>query len=558
MNTQSTTITADKNTYIPTLGGMCRPAKCPYALEFHSMKAQLEQAQIKIKNKELKIKQLEEELAKTKGSLHLFARMLFGRKSEKTPQKDKPCDEKVLEPDEVIPPQEANQPKRGAKKGHKGHGRKIPDNLQIITQTHEVPHESSICPICGKPFSKTGLYEESYEITMQVHVTLIKHKRERLFRECNCSNLPVIVTAPLPPKVIPKCMFSHEFIAHVLTYKYGFQLPLSRIILMLKLEGLKVNIETLCGIFKKLNDILHPLYLLLKSELKEEKLWNVDETSFYHFGSKMEFTEVETKPSQHWWLWVFNGPRITFFALDPSRSSNVPNQTLGQDVEGTMISDHFTAYTKYIKGASGISHALCWAHFRRFFKQAAMSYPNLADWSSKWVSRIAKIYHLNCQRLKVINNCEQFKQAQKELETGISDMRLAIEQELKNPNLHKRQFQILTTAIHNWKAYTLFISDYRIPMDNNEAERALRPAALGRKNWYGVHTNWSGTFAAMMMTIIQTPMKNGLNPVSYIIYLLDKFAEYEDNPRNLQELLPWNIPKDILDKYNMHAGRGSP
>ncbi len=146
----------------------------------------------------------------------------------------------------------------------------------------------------------------------------------------------------------------------------------------------------------------------------------------------------------------------------------------------------------------------------------------------------------------------------KKLEQAINEFYDIMKKQLQDPTLHEKQFKILTSGISNWNLYTPFVDDHRIPKDNNEAERALRPGTLGRKNWYGVHAQWSGTFTAMMMTFIQTATKHGLNSTAYLKYVLDKYAEYAGSPRNLQELLPWNIPKKILQQYNMRTGGDPP
>ena len=134
-----------------------------------------------------------------------------------------------------------------------------------------------------------------------------------------------------------------------------------------------------------------------------------------------------------------------------------------------------------------------------------------------------------------------------------------LKSELETPGIHDKQFKILTTAIKNWPAYTVFLVDPRIPIDNNAAERYLRGPALGRNNWYGVHATWSGELAAMMMTFIQTASKHGLNAREYLRYVLDRFAASKGHPRNLFELLPWNIPQQVRQAYGMTSdGGGSP
>lgn len=532
---------------------MCRPIECRFAVELRQARVDLEDLLQQVDDRDCRIEELEHELEHTKAILRSRENLLFGKKSEKSKAKSEETSTKSTRSqagsDDSEDQGRAEEKRgRGAQAGHEGHGRKIPEDLPVEEEIHEVPPDDAVCPKCGKPLSKSGLFEESHEITMEVRFVLVKHKRERMFRECDCSGVPVSVTAPLPPKIIPKGLFSHPFLAHVLTYKYGFQLPLARIALMFAMAGLQVNPGTLCNIFKKLQQILFPLYVLFREMLGQEERLHVDETSFRCFG----FTQVEVAPRKHAWLWVFRGENTVFFVVDPSRSSSVLEDTLGSNMDATLISDHYCVYKKYARETADIEHALCWGHFRRFFKDAAVSYESLADWCDLWIERIGQIYHLNTLRLKAVGDEEKFAAAQKDLEKGVEEFHAAIEDELRSSDLHEKQFKILTSALGHWDGYTVFVKDHRIPMDNNAAERALRPGALGRKNWYGVHADWSGTFAAMMMTFIQTAIEHGLNPIAYIHYILDRFAGFEDHPQNLQELLPWNIPEDVREDYKMN------
>ncbi|MGB9846988.1 MAG: transposase domain-containing protein [Desulfotomaculales bacterium] len=84
-------------------------------------------------------------------------------------------------------------------------------------------------------------------------------------------------------------------------------------------------------------------------------------------------------------------------------------------------------------------------------------------------------------------------------------------------------------------------------MDNNEAERALRSAALGRKNYYGTHSLWSGQLAAVCMSILQTAVRHGLNPEGYLRYYLDNCREGKA-PSDLERFLPWNVPEGLREK----------
>ena len=97
------------------------------------------------------------------------------------------------------------------------------------------------------------------------------------------------------------------------------------------------------------------------------------------------------------------------------------------------------------------------------------------------------------------------------------------------------------------------MSNPDIPLHNNAAERAIRPATLGRKNYYGNHSEWCGEFAAMSMSILQTAAQHNLNIQAYLRYYLDACARLGKVPEDLTNYLPWNIPE--ADREALSLGK---
>jgi transposase len=125
--------------------------------------------------------------------------------------------------------------------------------------------------------------------------------------------------------------------------------------------------------------------------------------------------------------------------------------------------------------------------------------------------------------------------------------------ELRTTGLNESQHHILRQGLKRWEDLTVFVAHPEIPMDNNTAERCLRPAALGRKNYYGNHAAWSGQFTAICMSLFQTAILHGLNPQTYMRYLLDTIARSQGTP-DWDQLLPWNIPEEIGNSYQLLRG----
>ena len=95
-------------------------------------------------------------------------------------------------------------------------------------------------------------------------------------------------------------------------------------------------------------------------------------------------------------------------------------------------------------------------------------------------------------------------------------------------------------TLNNWKALTAYLEDGRLDIDNKAAERAIRPFAIGRKNWLFMGDPKGAEAASIIYSLIETAKANGLEPYKYLRYVLETIPSIE--PENLSSLLPWNVP----------------
>jgi transposase len=232
--------------------------------------------------------------------------------------------------------------------------------------------------------------------------------------------------------------------------------------MIMRMQGLAISEGTLTGMFQKLEPLLYPLYLLLAEINRSEGHWHVDETGW------MNFVQTSGKHGWHWWLWVFVSPMTVMFVLDQSRSSNVPREHFGENARGIVNCDRFSAYGKLVTLIEVLVRPLCWSHFRRDFVDAGKSFNALKAWADLWVSRIAGIYHLNDERLAVLDKPELFSAVQLRLESALESMLSLIGAELEDPSLHWQQQKVLNSALKHWDGLTVFVDNPLVPMDNNK------------------------------------------------------------------------------------------
>jgi transposase len=135
-----------------------------------------------------------------------------------------------------------------------------------------------------------------------------------------------------------------------------------------------------------------------------------------------------------------------------------------------------------------------------------------------------------------------YAQADKAVHQALTSMEQQCTQELAQSNLGRLRRKVLASLQTHWPGLTLFASSPQIPMDNNGAERAIRPGAIGRKNYYGSASKWSAQLLARMLTLLQTLVLHKINPRSYLKAYLDACAlNGSTAPQHLEPWLPWNF-----------------
>lgn len=423
--------------------------------------------------------------------------------------------------------------KRGQQEGAKGHGRKLRLNLPCIEVLHELGQDKCCCPKCGKPFLAFAGTENSEQIEWDVILRRRIHKRARYIPTCNCHAVPGIVTAPPPAKLIPRSLFAASFWIRLIMEKFLFQRPLYRVRKVLALEGLSVSQGTLTGGLRRLGELLQPVYTVILEHNRQAKHWKMDETRW------MVFEEVEGKNNYRWWLWVVITADTVAYLLEPTRSAQVPKNHLPQDPQGIINADRYIVYK--ILGTK-ILIAFCWSHVRRDFIRVQDGYCYLHGWGQAWVKRINEIFYLNNERLEVLSEPQSFHIKDQALRKAIDAMADERQRQLADPNLHEAARKVLESLRNHWQGCTLFVDHPEIPMDNNESERRLRDPVVGRKNYYGSGSVWSGALTAILFTIFQTLLKNKIDPQKWLFAYFESCAQNGGRrPANFDEFVPWNL-----------------
>jgi hypothetical protein len=209
------------------------------------------------------------------------------------------------------------------------------------------------------------------------------------------------------------------------------------------------------------------------------------------------------------------------------------------EFKGVLQADAYGGFAKLYQATVDteprIREAACWAHLRRDFHDVwkATASPLAKD----ALERIGRLYDI--EREITGQPAERRREArQNRSRPHVDAFRLWCEGQLARVPAKGDLAKAMRYALKRWDAFTLFLEDGRIAIDNNPAERAIRPVAIGRKNWLFAGSDAGGETLADAMTIIETAKLSGLNPEAY---LTDVLARINDHiVTRLDELLPWN------------------
>ena len=470
--------------------------------------------------------ELENERAKNRD----LRQRLYGRKSEKHSKTE-----------QSQTGQTKSSKSRGQQPGSVGHGRSKQGELEVREETIDL--DSPNCPCCGLKFADFPGVEESdvLEIEVKAYRRVIQRKRYR--KTCQCDSVPGIITAPAPARLIARGKYGISIWVTLLLSKFLYCQPTNRLLQDMSDLGLHLTPGTIAGGMQALSPLFVPLEQALLTKLRSETHWHADETRW------MVFVQVEGKVGHRWYLWVFHSASVIHYVLDPSRAATVPDEELSAAIGGIINCDRYSAYKKFVRLHPNFILAYCWAHERRDFLELANAHPELSTWAMAWVDKIGQLYHANNLRLATQENgvegqailtTDAFNQHDQLVRQVVAEMTLQRRSEMANPALAEEALKVLESMENHWLGLTVFVDHPEVPMDNNCVERILRTSVVGRKNFYGSYSEWSGHFAALMFSLLQTMRLWRVNPRTWLnAYLHACAANNNHPPTDLSPFLPW-------------------
>jgi transposase len=387
----------------------------------------------------------------------------------------------------------------------------------------------------------TKVKEELHYIPAQLKV--LEHWQEKaVFTSKESTSEEQMIAAQRPVHPFGKCSVTTSLIAHVIVDKYLYGMPLYRQEGKFKNLGQSIQRNTMAQWCMRFADAAKPLLQLMREVQNSGRYLQADET-------RLQVLKEDGKTAQSdKWMWVIRGGPTgqlsVLFEYDPTRAGSVAVRLL-DDFKGVLQADGFSGYSAVCK-ANSITRIGCWDHARRKFVEADKSADSKAKAKQGTVSKadvalgyIRKLYRVESNIADKTDD-ERLKARQEISVPVLNEFKLWLEKNaakiMKGGALRKA----IDYTLNQWEYLIGYCERGDLMISNIMAENAIRPFAIGRKNWLFADTRKGAEASAACYSLIETAKANNLNPQAYIKHILDHIA-MADTLEKLEALLPWSV-----------------
>ena len=487
----------------------------------------LEQIQDYAEKLESKLSQQQSKINSLTFQITQLKRLLFGAKRERFIPENNP--QQMVLPFEVATLEEVSQRETIAytrekpKKKHPGRIA-LPDHLPVEEIVLEPKEDTSSMECIGKEITdKLELVPAKLFIKRYIRPKYIKTSRDGLTSKG--------IIAELPSFAIDKGIASESLLAQVMVDKFVDHLPVYRQVERFKRLGIKIPYATITGWQSKVCELLTPLYQVLQHRVLSQGYLQVDETPIAVLDKNKS---GKTHKGYHW---VYHSPleQVVLFDYRPSRSREGPTELL-KNFKGYLQTDGYSVYESFGKHQD-ITLLGCMAHARRGFEKALDYHKDKARYAMELFQQLYRI-----ERYARENQYNYKQRHQLRLEKALpvcNQLGKWMANEYKNTLPKSALGKALHYCIARWENLIAYLHDGALEIDNNLVENAIRPVALGRKNYLFAGSHKAAQNAAMIYSFFATCKKHNINPYQWLQHILQVIQDYKVS--KLTQLLPQNF-----------------
>jgi transposase len=406
---------------------------------------------------------------------------------------------------------------------------------------------SDACPDCGGSFKVLGTDVMEELEYVPGHYIVNQIGRPRL--ACTCCE--AVVQAEMPSRPIPKSFVGPALMAHILCCKYGYHLPLYRQSQMFANEGIDLSGSLMAGWVGKCTKLLERVSDAIRDHVFEAQAIFMDDTTVKLLQKGNGKGKNKTKTARLWVYarkedtWASGAPPAVWYQFSTSRGAEHPSKHL-ETYKGFAHADAYAGYNDAYR-TGRVKEMACMAHVRREFfdlyKSAKLPVAGEA------VLRIKKLYDVETQA-RFLPASERVALRQENAKPIFDDLEVWLKEQLGKISSKTPLAKAIKYALARLPKARPYLDYGFLELDNNTAERAVRPVAVGRKNYLFMGSEAGGKSAAIAYTLIETAKMNKVNPEAWLAWVLERI---QDHPiTHINDLLPWAY-QDMINAQNAEA-----
>lgn len=421
--------------------------------------------------------------------------------------------------------------KTGRKPAPKPARKKLPEHIERIDIVH-LPEVSGVDDIS----TSADWVKISEEIKEELEIIPVKFFINRhIYPKYKHQTTGEIVCALRPARIIDGGYAGSSLLSWVVSSKYLDHLPLNRIEQIALREGVELPKSTLSEWVGHVGTALTPLAQALKAQLMTHSVLHADETPVKQLSPKT--------PNKHHqsYLWVYRTAdlgneksEIVLFDYQASRSGSHPQQILNAFSGYLMVDDYAGYKALFRRSIKPIIELGCWAHARRKFFELTTG-NQTHPMAQQIVLEIAKLYAIESRAKEMDSEQRQIIRRQESIPILI-ELKKTLETQVQQLAPKSLMAKAVYYSLKRWAALSAYAQTGHLPIDNNPAENAVRPIALGRKNWLFVGSEAAGQRQAAIISLLATAKANGLDPSKWLKDTIEKLPTTKD--KDLHTLLP--------------------